>query len=1307
MSKDPDSAAERRRLLLPGPFGGHPGSVFALAYSPDGRRLASGGWDGTIRVWDPDGGEQVTVLRGHAGAVRAVAFQADGRIVSVGRDRTIRRWNADGGESEVRGTLPAPAFMTAFSADGSTLVVLDHDRRVQVWDAGQGAMTAQEPEPRAHAVAVLPDGSGLAVSSLDGDIHRLSVRNLKRQLIIPDFPDTRVLAFSPDGSRLAVGRAGGEVLIVDPATGKPSELPRASGSEVIALAFSLDGGHVAAGGLDGDVRIWSLDDNSDRSTEPAAHLGEVCAVAFAPDGSAVASAGIDGAIRIRPLTPDSDGGSRVLAGHVGEILSAAYRPDGSMIATGDIDGVVRIWETQRGALVGSVSGAPDWVRSVAFSGDGTLLAAAIGDTFHVWHAAADGAFGREITAEKGPKDVFVVSFTPEGHLACVDADGFAHVRDIRLGRVVDRISPLRRPGASGSDGRQPFGHESPWSLRSDLRTASDSSLSVLVRGLAGGVLEIQDTASGAAYAQGAHDGAVNVVVCSPQDTYFASGGDDGLIRFWSVPDLSPVRTLTGHSGAVRDLAFAPDGQTLISVGDDGRILEWHTATGQPTRGSGLNTQTMPQIPGLRSDNPSTVDLLGMSEDVRTLATLIAASGTRPPLAIALLGEWGSGKSSVMLQVEQTVADLAAQSRLHSGYSLFAGNVRQVRFNAWHYSDDQVWTGLVDHLFRTLAADPDDPSDREAPEPSAAAAAKARIGERLAAKQADLDLLDRRVREARRLAAFRAAAWQDKWTLLFGAVGALASLAVRMSGVTLFGGRLAEALRAPADAAQSGWERGRSTWERAEAVPDRFTQYLDKAVRRTEREVAGLEDRLARIDAAANLALLLKRHAAADAYGGHRGLVGQVHHDLEQLDAALADLRAQQQRGGAGDRMPLERIVLYIDDLDRCPPARVMDVLAAVHLMLALPLFVVVVAVDPRWLIRALREHYGEMLSGPHDGPAEAGEPPGSPLDYLDKIFQIPFAVRRPRAEAMGDFLLTLLGEGIAPGVTPGPQRIPAAAATPAADSGSAPAAAVRAGALIPSPAAAAQASTSRADGSDSGPGPGSASGSSSGPGGDSPADRPRPADPAGQRPAGQRPAGQRPAGRGSAAPSGPGVAAASAIRDLRPGGLILRREEAGFLARLGPLLPTPRTAKKLANLYRLVRIGIPDPDLPAFIESGGYQPVQILLAVLVSTPELVPGVFAAIRTAAPGADLIALVRGARTPDPRACARIADLLARLRRDVPDLVLDPAAFRDWCPQLARYSFHTLALADEFGDTRRPDPAAPGAGLPRPRPPADPGV
>ncbi|MFC4853019.1 P-loop NTPase fold protein [Actinophytocola glycyrrhizae] len=168
-------------------------------------------------------------------------------------------------------------------------------------------------------------------------------------------------------------------------------------------------------------------------------------------------------------------------------------------------------------------------------------------------------------------------------------------------------------------------------------------------------------------------------------------------------------------------------------------------------------------------------------------------------------------------------------------------------------------------------------------------------------------------------------------------------------------------------------------------------------RRRNELAAALRDarvRLARFDAAERLDLLVREARSGD-YEQYRGLVSRAHEDLRGLSDAAGAALAEWELARPDRPPPLERIVLYIDDLDRCPPRKVVDVLAAVHLLLGLPLFAVVVAVDPRWLRHCLDQHHLDLFGG------------ATPADYLDKIFQVVFALR-PMGEGAAPFIDALI-----------------------------------------------------------------------------------------------------------------------------------------------------------------------------------------------------------------------------------------------------------------------------------------------------------
>jgi len=629
------------------------------------------------------------------------------------------------------------------------------------------------------------------------------------------------------------------------------------------------------------------------------------------------------------------------------------------------------------------------------------------------------------------------------------------------------------------------------------------------------------------------------------------------------------------------------------------------------------------LAGVRSDSPSTADLLGIDDDVRTLAELIAANETQPPLAVALIGDGGTGKSSLMLQVEREVAALAVRARENPGRSPFAESIRQVRFNAWHYSDDKLWAGLVSRLFEALKA-PEDSGTVDATE-LADLADLADTGAAEGDPQSALGEI-RRLKDKRESLQHQLETWQtdkqqveadlrradDTWSLLRASarrvlrrfretVVPLLGWVVAIAGAWVvwhfLGARVASVYAAFAVAGgpvafvskvQSAHQetRGFANKLRAELEDDQREDA--RQIEAMQREIQDTENQIYLADAATWLQQFLDDRGAKSEHLRYQGLLGLVRADFEQLSEKLALARAQWAHGGYVGAAPLERIVLYIDDLDRCPPHRVVEVLEAIHLMLTLDLFVVVVAVDARWLIRSLEYHHRELFGAGVRRADGADERLATPIDYLDKIFQIPFALLPPTTDAAASYLRHLL---------------------------------------------------------------------------------PRPA-------------------RGAEPPTAAERGGAEAV-ELPPQQLQVSAAEVDFMARLGRLLPTPRAAKRLVNVYRLVRIGVRSADLAAFVgdERGGpYQAVQVLLAILVGHPEFARKVFLLVLETTGGqlpgeafTDLAAVVEmaGRSAGNAQSSGIIHSLLAEIREDSP-LSVSMDECRRWCPRLARFSFYTRDLA-----------------------------
>jgi KAP-like P-loop domain-containing protein len=619
--------------------------------------------------------------------------------------------------------------------------------------------------------------------------------------------------------------------------------------------------------------------------------------------------------------------------------------------------------------------------------------------------------------------------------------------------------------------------------------------------------------------------------------------------------------------------------------------------------AGLRAASGPQYADVLSDAESAEDRLGITADVNALAALLAATTSPPPLSVALLGDWGSGKSTFMNLVHQRVAALSERAGEDPG-SRFSPSIRQVRFNAWHYSDDHVWVGLVEHLFQALQEQAPGRPDREpsVPELEAQLESAERKHARLVGDLERIDELepDRGwwgwLWQSRRLVLIMRAArrpasdgltWQS---VLAGALWAVA-VGVVVVGAVLGSPMVAGLAALPIVAALL--TPAVATWRRARDIADAAHTKLVQDRKQLAADIAALEAQLDRADPVRGLKAIVEELNSGDRYQPFRGLTGQIHQDLARLDQQMSKL---------DDPRTRQRIILYVDDLDRCTSERVVRVLQAVNLLLSMSLFVVVVAVDPRWLLKSLEEHYGK----PMDGRVRA-------LDYLDKIFHVPFAIR-PMNDRAGDYLRSLL-----PDVEPVAVRVEQA--------------------VPPAP-------------------------------GDEPAPEPQPVDRTGPgsrdapAPIDEQPIDEhwRPA--------------APVVDGLTGRPLRIRPVEAAFLPRIATVLDTPRAVKKAVNLYVLLRATIPDADLGTFLgdERGGqFQAAALLIAGIVGCPAEASDLLECVMRAKPDEPIVSVLANG-TSSVR--ARLAELIEGLAEEFP-LLGHASAYQLRARTVARYSFESYAL------------------------------
>jgi WD40 repeat protein/serine/threonine protein kinase len=397
---DVRTRAEVRRLR------GHAGEASSVAFSNDGRRLVSGGWDYKIKIWDVTAGREIRTIHDHTDVVGQACFSPDGKFVaSASWDGTVRLWDSDSG-AEVRSYRGHTGLVNsvAFSPDGETLASAGADHRVKVWDVMTQLESRRLSLPHGHPYALAFSADGKLLAAADGSVYvgthkSLTLYDARTGLTVRTLRGHtgRVLgvAFSPRGPLVASGGTDRTVRLWDAVTGRVLHVLSGHDGDVTGVAFSHDGRLVASSSADRTVRIWDVETGRGRRVLRG-HTDAVTGVAFAADGR-IASSSADRTVRLW----DAEGApGLVLEGHTGAVTGVAFRPDGLQLASASADQTLRIWDAAGGTPLFVLKGHTEEVRSLAYGPKGDRLVSASKDdgTVRLW----DVNGGRQLLALRHP-----------------------------------------------------------------------------------------------------------------------------------------------------------------------------------------------------------------------------------------------------------------------------------------------------------------------------------------------------------------------------------------------------------------------------------------------------------------------------------------------------------------------------------------------------------------------------------------------------------------------------------------------------------------------------------------------------------------------------------------------------------------------------------------------------------------------------------------------------------------------------------------------------------------------------------------
>jgi WD40 repeat protein len=673
--------------------------------------LATGSFDKTIKLWKVETGEEIRTLSGHDSYVYSVSFSPNNKILaSGGRDNNIKLWEVETGK-QIR-TLTRHKYYVwsvSFSPDGQTLASGSGDKTIKLWEVETGKEICTLPSERyantghqdsVFSISFSPDGQTLASGSRDNKIKLWNVETGEELYTLPseryanaghkDFVNS--VSVSPNNKILASGSRDNKIKLWEVETGKeictlPSERYANTGHKdyVNSVSFSPDSKILASGSDDKTIKLWNLETGK-KNYPFTGHDRSVNSISFSPNGQTLASGSDDNTIKLWNLETGEE--IRTLNNKY-PVFSVSFSPDSKILASGSDDHKIKLWNLETGEEICTFTGHEDSVISISFSPDSkTLASASSNGTIKLWKVET----GEEsFTLTGRDRSVNSVSFSPDGQtLASGSDDG-----TIKLWEV-----------ETGSKSRTLTGHDHP----------------------------------------------VLSVSFSPDRQTLASGSTDHKIKLWNLETGKQIRTLTGHDHPVLSVSFSPDGQILASGSSDQTVLLWDLSDPQGKRHliigkhegevysvvfdtlkdkegkyqkdyiisageDGIKAWRWPEfnitrVPqAFRNDQATGEDSLDVAKELQSLADVLMLRSLEPPLAVAILGNWGSGKSFGMHLIEKQITKIRCQQLKEiqtwgktgdePNLSPYVGHVYQIKFNAWSYAKSDLWASLMQTIFDQL------------------------------------------------------------------------------------------------------------------------------------------------------------------------------------------------------------------------------------------------------------------------------------------------------------------------------------------------------------------------------------------------------------------------------------------------------------------------------------------------------------------------------------------------------------------------------------------------------------------------------
>ncbi len=553
---------------------------------PDGKRLATGAGDNSVRIWDLTAGTQQAVLT-PTGRIGTFSVSRDGNWIATGSPgNDIKLWDARTGDA--RGELSghnAPVSALMFSADSRWLASGDDRGHVRLWHLENRA--PGQPGPPAWvfgrdlsghngsitAIRFTPDGRRLVTASADHSCGQwdTATGEEQRQLVLKHNDYVSSLDLSADGTRALTAcddgfarlwrLADATQLAAVKSPSKPFTSVSFSPDSSIALLTSSEGKRVFTWDLSLVAGLGAANPNVAALNAQPGQLqpfldfnqlgGEVWASIFAPDGRHVLTiGGNDGQLwnlnTHRPVVRYSPHSA---------VASAAISPDGRLIATGSWDHSAKIWDRATGRAIRRLDGGHAAnINSVEFSSDGhELLTASDDGTAKIWNVETGKLTGVQFIGHKAR--VLSAAYSPDGtRVVTASGDNTAKIWDRATGKLLFTLEGHKYPvlcAQFSADSRRVI-------------TGSQDAMAKIWDARTGHELKTLE----------GHTAAVTAVAFSPDGTRALTGSQDNTAKLWDTETKKEILSLPGHTQEVTSVSFSPDGRTVLTSSRDGTAIIW-------------------------------------------------------------------------------------------------------------------------------------------------------------------------------------------------------------------------------------------------------------------------------------------------------------------------------------------------------------------------------------------------------------------------------------------------------------------------------------------------------------------------------------------------------------------------------------------------------------------------------------------------------------------------------------------------------------------------------------------------------------